>query len=150
MNKLGVTLTRSERRQLERAKEKHIRKLMEGGYDEWKDVTENQHTINVLGGSKARPKKVYMNGCFVVLIFDDKPNAWGAELVMICWNDARPDHDWGLFQKVKNDLFGTDRVALEVYPSEEHKQDVANLYWLWVLPKGFDCPIEWKHRTRNE
>ena len=136
-------MTRSERRQMERAKEKHIRKCMSGGYGEWRDVTNEEHTQNLIAQVKHKPKKIFMNGMFVVQVYDT-PNAWGAERVMIRWSDARPDHDWSLFQRIKNDLFGPSRVALEVYPSEKHKQDVANMYWLWVLPEGFDCPIEFK------
>lgn len=136
-------LTRDERRAMERAKEKHVRKLMQGGYNEWRDITNEPHTKSILEGMQNIPKKVYMNGTFTVQVYDT-PNSWGAERVMIRWNDARPDHDWSLFQRIKNDLFGQDRVALEVYPSERHKQDVANMYWLWVLPKEFDCPIEFK------
>lgn len=138
-------LTRDERRQMQRAKEKHVRKLMENGYNEWSDVTDDSHTKSIMKDMKHVPKKVYTNGLFVVQVYDT-PNAWNAERVMIRWNDARPDHDWSLFQKIKNDLFGEDRVALEVYPSEKQKQDVANVYWIWILPKGFDCPIEWKSR----
>jgi len=142
-------LTRSEKRQMERAKEKHIRSLMSGGYNEWKDITNDEHTKKVMSQLSNKPKKVFVNGLFIVQIYDT-PNSWGAERVMIRWNDARPDHDWSLFQKIKNDLFGIDRVALEVYPSEFHKQDVANMYWLWVLPKGFDCPIEYKSNKIGE
>lgn len=69
---------------------------------------------------------------------------------MIRWNDARPDHDWAMFQRVKNDIYGPDRVALEVYPSETNKQDVANMYWLWVLPEEYDCPIEIKRGCDGE
>jgi hypothetical protein len=145
----GQILTRSERRQMERAKEKHVRKLMSGGYNEWNDVTDEPKTRQIILKLKTVPKKVYTNGMFVVQVYD-APNAWGAERVMIRWNDARPDHDWSLFQRIKNDLFGEHRVALEVYPSEEHKQDVANMYWLWVLPEGFDCPIEVKRKLKDQ
>jgi hypothetical protein len=140
-------LTRDERRAMQRAKEKHVSKLMRGGYSQWRDVTEDPHTKSILRGLLIVPKKVYMNGMFTVQIYDT-PNAWNAERVMIRWHDARSDHDWALFQRIKNDLFGTDRVALEVYPSEENKQDVANMYWLWVLPKDFNCPIEIKRREK--
>lgn len=136
-------LTRSERRQIERAKEKHINKLMKGGYGPWKDVTEEEQTKNTMAKVNIKPSKVWLNGMFIVQIYET-PNAWGAVRVMIRWTDARPDHDWALFQRIKNDLFGPERVALEVYPAESNKQDVANMYWLWVLPEGFDCPIEVK------
>ena len=91
------------------------------------------------------PFKVLVNGLFVVQLYDT-PNEWNAIRMMIRWADARPDHDWSMFQRIKNDLFGSDRVALEVYPSEKNKQDVANMYWLWVLPASFNCPIEVKRK----
>lgn len=142
-------LTRSERRQFERAKEKHVRKLMTGGYNEWKDITDESHTKSLYAQLKTQPERVYVNGMFVVQIYD-YPCSWpGTKRVMIRWNDARADHDWSLFQRIKNDLFGPHRTALEVYPSEEHKQDVANVYWLFVLPEGFDCPIEYKSYTEK-
>lgn len=132
---------------MQRAKEKHVKKLMEGGYDAWIDVTDDDHTKEIMERMRGEiPFKVWRNGMFVVQAYST-PNAWNATRVMIRWLDARPDHDWALFQRIKNDLFGPDRVALEVYPSEAHKQDVANMYWLWVLPKGFECPIEVKRRT---
>lgn len=140
-------LTRAERRQMERAKEKRVSKLMAGGYNEWKDVTDEPHTQAVLARAdySELPFKIWMNGMFVVQAFNT-PNAWGAIRVMIRWNDCRPDHDWSLFQRIKNELFGPERVALEVFPAESNKQDVANIYWFWVLPEDFECPIEIKRK----
>jgi|SRR5882672_2754619 len=139
-----MILTRAERRAMVRAKEKYVKKLMAGGYDKWLDITHTEQTqsvMNQLGGE--RPFKVWRNGMFIVQAFST-PNAWGAIRMMIRWLDARPDHDWSLFQRIKNDLFGPEAVALEVYPAESNKQDVANMYWLWVLPPNADCPIEVK------
>lgn len=147
MNYPGNILSRSEKRSMERAKEKHIRKLVQGGYGEWRDVTNDDQTKDVVTRMMMQgmtpPYQVWMNGLFVVQAFNT-PNEWNAIRLMIRWADARPDHDWSLFQKIKNDLFGPDRVALEVYPAEKNKQDIANMYWLWVLPEGFNCPIETK------
>jgi hypothetical protein len=140
----GNILTRSERRQMERAKEKHVAKLMSGGFTPFKDITNDEHTQEILAKSNIRPDQVFTNGLFVVQVFDFPCDWPGVKRVMIRWNDARPDHDWAMFQKIKNELFGPERVALEVYPAESNKQDVANIYWLFVLPEGMDCPIEVK------
>ncbi|CAB4150036.1 hypothetical protein UFOVP558_63 [uncultured Caudovirales phage] len=147
---MSQILSRSERRAMERAKEKHIKNLVAGGYGEWKDITDSDQTRATIASMRSQgmtniPVKVWVNGLFVVQAFNDK-NSWGAIRLMIRWADARPTHDWSLFQRIKNDLFGPDRVALEVYPAEKNKQDVANMYWLWVLPPGFDCPIETKRK----
>lgn len=140
-------LTRSERRQMKRAKEKHVKSLMKGGYNKFRDVTNDPHTQDVIARTGIKPDQVFMNNMFVVQVYKHD-NEWGADRVMIRWSDARPDHDWSLFQKIKNDIFGPERVALEVYPAESNRQDVANVYWLWVLPQGFDCPIEVKKGAR--
>ena len=142
----GQILTRAERRSMERAKEKYVAKLMAGGYDKWIDITHDDHVKDVMSRYEGMaPFQIWRNGCFIVQAYRH-PNSWEAIRVMIRWIDARPDHDWALFQRIKNDLFGPERVALEVYPAESDKQDVANMYWLWVLPEGFDCPIEIKRK----
>ena len=141
-----MLLTRSEKRAMERAKEKHVAKLMASGYDQWIDITAREQTKKIIENFHGeKPVKVWQNGCFIVQAFET-PNQWHAIRVMVRWLDARPDHDWALFQRIKNDLFGPERVALEVYPAESNKQDVANMYWFWVLPEGFDCPVEIKRR----
>jgi hypothetical protein len=140
-------LNRSERRAMERAKEKHVRALMSGGYGPFKDITNEEQTRATMAKfTTTKPEGVFLNGLFIVQVFP-YPCEWGdCKRVMIRWNDARPDHDWALFQRIKNDLFGEERVCLEVYPAEANKQDVANMYWLFLLPEHFNCPIEWKRR----
>jgi hypothetical protein len=50
--------------------------------------------------------------------------------------DGARFHDWRLFQDIKNDVAGADRVAIEVYPSEDEVTDTANIYHLWVFKEG--------------
>jgi hypothetical protein len=147
---MNSILTRKEKRQLERAKEKHVENLMAGGMTNFQDVTHLEHTQKVMANVGIKPERVFVNGLFVVQVFPWKC-AWGnCKRVMIRWNDARPLHDWTMFQKIKTEIFGPGAVALEVYPKESNKQDVANVYWLFVLPKGFDCPIEWKRKKESK
>lgn len=139
--------SRSEKRAMERAKEKYVKDLMRGGYDKFRDITEEAHTKSTLMRHSSKPpEKVYLNSSFIVQVYDC-PTSWGqTKRVMIRWNDARPEIGWAMLQRIKNDIFGPERVALEVFPAESNKQDVANMYWLWLLPEGFDCPIEWKRK----
>ncbi len=44
-------------------------------------------------------------------------------------------------QKIKNELFGRESVAIEVFPAESHLIDQANSYHLWVLPEAFSLPF---------
>lgn len=48
---------------------------------------------------------------------------------------------WRDAQRVKNELVGQDRVAVEVYPAQMEVADEANMFHLWVLPAGFQLPF---------
>lgn len=138
---LGI-MTRKERRAMERAKEKHVATLMRSGFSEWTDITDLPNTKELTSKMNTPPFKVMMNGLFIVQMFK-QDTSWGEVIrLMIRWNDARPVHDWSMFQRIKNELVGEDRVALEVYPKSSNLVDVANMYWLFVLPAGSVCPIE--------
>lgn len=43
--------------------------------------------------------------------------------------------------KLKNDLFGEKRVAVEVFPTQDRLVDVCDCYHLWVFEKGFQLPF---------
>ena len=58
-------------------------------------------------------------------------------------NDRRPVRDWRQFQRIKNELAGDEREALEIYPAETRLIDEANSYHLWVMPKGEKVPVGW-------
>lgn len=139
-----MILTRHERRSMERAKEKHVKNLMKAGYSEFKDIT--KESLERLENVYFRPPdKIYQNGQFIVQVFEAN-NIWNAKRAMIRWLDARPEIPWATLQRIKNDLFGEETLALEVFPKESNKIDVANMYWLWILPSSFDCPIEVKKK----
>ena len=58
-------------------------------------------------------------------------------------NDRRPIRDWRQFQRIKNELAGEQREALEIYPAESRLVDEANSYHLWVMPTGEKVPVGW-------
>jgi hypothetical protein len=45
-------------------------------------------------------------------------------------------HDWRELWRIKNELIGPNREAMEIYPSVERVVDTANQYHLWVMPEG--------------
>ena len=57
--------------------------------------------------------------------------------------DKTPCSDWADFQKIKNDICGELREAIQLYPSEERLVDTANQYHLIVLPEGASVPFGW-------
>lgn len=55
--------------------------------------------------------------------------------------DGKADIPWATKQEIKNEIFGKDRVAIEVFPEESKLVDVCDCYHLWILPKGFKMPF---------
>lgn len=60
--------------------------------------------------------------------------------------DRRPMHDWREMQRIKNELAGPEREAVEMYPAESRLVDSNNQYHLFVLPLGFCFPFGYAER----
>lgn len=58
------------------------------------------------------------------------------------------DIPWAVKQEIKNELFGSQSVAIEVFPAKKHLVDVCDIYHLWVLPKNYKMPFG-IHPTRD-
>lgn len=59
-------------------------------------------------------------------------------------NDAR--HDWREYQRIKNELCGEDREAVELYPREDRLVDTSNQFFLHVLPADTVVPVGFEER----
>lgn len=58
--------------------------------------------------------------------------------------------DWRDFQEIKNDLCGTDRQAVEIYPPDNMLHDTDNVFHLWVFPKGMGLAVGWTKRDVSD
>tara|TARA_R100001377_G_C3160219_1_gene99448 strand:+ start:339 stop:869 length:531 start_codon:yes stop_codon:yes gene_type:complete len=64
--------------------------------------------------------------------------------IRICSDEFYGDahlRDWAEFQKIKNELCGEERDALEFYPKESRLHDTDNCYHLFVLPEHLTFPL---------
>ena len=43
---------------------------------------------------------------------------------------------WRHVQQIKNEVFGPDREAVQLFPAEDRLVDAANEYWIYVYPTG--------------
>jgi hypothetical protein len=50
--------------------------------------------------------------------------------------DRQPIRTWRILQDIKNQIAGSDRYAIEIYPPESQVTDTANIYHLWVFEEG--------------
>ena len=78
----------------------------------------------------------FSNNRYVVMINSNaRIKGITAIKAMVQRHDDRPiPGHWRELQNIKNELFGTEATAIEFYPPESELEDVANIYWLWVIP----------------
>lgn len=82
------------------------------------------------------------NGVFAALIRDiDAPTIGKVTHVAITIVGNATDLTWTERQRIKNELFGRERVAVEVMPPESELVDGANMYHMWVMPAGYVMPF---------
>jgi hypothetical protein len=66
---------------------------------------------------------------------------WGIVEHICIRNASNTDIPWSEKQRIKNELFGKDVTAIEVFPRDNRLIDEAGMYHLWILPDGFDLPF---------
>ncbi|WP_059048705.1 DUF7694 domain-containing protein [Paenibacillus senegalimassiliensis] len=66
---------------------------------------------------------------------------WGQVVHACIRNAENTDIPWAEKQRIKNELLGEERIALEVFPKNSELVDQANMYHLWVLPAGMKLPF---------
>ncbi len=58
-------------------------------------------------------------------------------------NQRKAVRDWRHFQRIKNEIAGSEREAVEIFPAESNLVDTANQYHLFVYPQGLHCEFTW-------
>ncbi len=58
--------------------------------------------------------------------------------------------DWRDMQRIKDELLGPEREAVELYPAQSRMVDCANQFHLWVLPVGQQFPFGLPTRAVSE
>ena len=85
--------------------------------------------------------RVWVNNVYIVQLYWHDTE-WGfVEHLLVRRNDGGPVRSWADLQRIKNELAGEDRVAVEVFPARGDLVDQANCYHLWILPEGFALPF---------
>lgn len=96
---------------------------------------------------KFKPKwltRAYKNNRYIVTIDDNCKTDKGTGIrAMVQAHDNKPiENHWSELQKIKNELFGEETIAIEYYPKESQLQDLHQIYWLWIFDESmFPIPI---------
>ena len=122
-----------------RASRANGRRLVKRGFDVWHDVTDMIAAIRVNAGFRKSEtfERAAQNSMYIVQIH--KQGEY--RLAMIRRNDESVDVTWADKQRIKNELFGAERIAVEVFPAVSELIDDANIYHLWILPEGMKLPF---------
>lgn len=93
------------------------------------------------------PYDLWKNDQYVVI---SRTNEHGFMWLSIRREDRAAARDWRHFQRIKNEIAGPEREAVELYPAESRLADLANQYHLWVLPEGQQFPFGFKERSVSD
>lgn len=74
----------------------------------------------------------------------DVETEWGIVQHAAIRNVGNTDIPWVEKQRIKNEIFGLDTTAIEVFPAQSELVDEANMYHLWILPIGMKLPFTLK------
>jgi hypothetical protein len=107
----------------------------------WQPLRFSHKAADELGGGE-----VYGNDRYTVTVHElvptdpETPDPGGRQRMLALGIHTRTRstvgaHDWRHFQRIKNEIAGPEREAVEIYPAESRLVDTANEYWLWVLPE---------------
>ena len=128
----GLNMNRKQMR----ASKSEGRRLQKLSWNSFQDVT-----IEAINKARAlnpestyQPDQVLQNNKFIVQIFTGREVlGMPATKAMIRRSDSGTAVFWSDLQRIKNEIFGTEAQAIQVFPRESELTDVANLYWLWVI-----------------
>jgi hypothetical protein len=82
------------------------------------------------------PDEYWVNKKFSVSIHTYNYKQGEGKKILISRNDGSKNVLWADKQRIKNELVGSDRFAIECFPLESNLIDFGNVYWLYVMPEG--------------
>ena len=83
-------------------------------------------------------RSLHRNNVYAVQVFG---RSGGAMHLAIRRHDATEVRGWSDLQRIKDEIAGPERGAVEVYPRAKDVIDQANMRHLFVLPEGQSVPF---------
>ena len=94
--------------------------------------------FGAVGGWVREVHTAWTNGWLSVSVRTIKETSLGIPVEHAFIRTAMCDElTWAEKQRVKNEIFGKDRMAIEVYPRVDDLVDAADIYHIWVFPAGY-------------
>ena len=107
----------------------HRRNLKTAEFDDWVDIT-----YEFIGKIASHGRKTEH------ILFFKKNSRYSVQayqsetyiLAGIRRHDQSTDVSWASKQRIKNELFGEEKTAIEFFPPKSALIDDANIYWIWI------------------
>ena len=85
---------------------------------------------------------IFVNSRFEVQTYPCETSIGGVMQLNIRRHGDLSDPSYQELMRIKSELFGSDSVAIEVYPREENNWNVnARVRVLWIMPATYDLPV---------
>lgn len=129
-----IARNRKERRQL---MAETLKTLKHKGWGEWEHRFDAERRPPAGINFPAGFVDGWCNNIFAVQRYET--NGWDRILI------RRHDSGrvvWAEMQRIKNELFGEDRIAIEVLPRQSDVVDSANMYWFFLCPKSHEAILD--------
>jgi hypothetical protein len=131
---MNPALDKFSRRYARRLLEREAALRKSGAWGAW-EITKLNSGVPGAGGWGADVREAWKNAVFCVLV---RPLSSGAHLGVSSLSGIRPS--WPEMQRIKNEIVGEAKTAIEIYPPQAEVVDEANMFHLWVcafLPAEF-------------
>ena len=92
------------------------------------------------GGWLRQIRQVAKNDLYVALVRPVETK-WGRVHHLAIRTASSLEPPWRDKQRIKDELFGPEFVAVEVMPRQSRLVDEADMYHMWVLPEGMALPF---------
>lgn len=106
------------------------------GYREASDFIARNLAFTVVGGRREFGARVFIH------LAVQARRDWKA-------NHSDVEPRWREKQRIKNELFGCDAVAIEVFPRQDEVETAGDWYHLWIVPPEFIRPSLLPARERH-
>ncbi|MEN9924062.1 MAG: hypothetical protein RL268_188 [Pseudomonadota bacterium] len=133
-----MALQTGTRQQRNHAKALERRAWKTGNWGEWRMIP-LPHGIPGHGWRR-EIRLAHANDLYAVM---ERPveTRWGTVRHLAIRTASNLEPPWRDKQRIKDELFGQDAVAVEVMPPAGELIDEADMYHMWVLPEGFEMPF---------
>jgi hypothetical protein len=84
---------------------------------------------------------VYVNTRYSVQLSQVRTDIGTVIHLWIRRHDGEMSRAWADLQRIKNEVVGVKRSAVEVFPPESELVDEANMTHLWVFPEDYVVPF---------